>query len=611
MMQIPKNGKYFSQPNDSDSTGDIWASFGVDQSENEGRLRLGKRIILNTGTPDVSQITSTPVAFINNSASVFTFAGASNVGYAFKNDATMVGTFTRDTSTGYPATIDSTKSDAVFSNLATYVSAKSSGGTNVSLYKKTFSGNWAEITTGEPNASDVYTNMLATSSISGSSRTYMSSQWSKIISLDSADSVTTSSNYTLLLDSAVNPAAVITKIIPSDDRIFIPTLNLYGGAGYVYEWDGYSTNWQNSHRLETSGALAGIVFEGVPYIVDVEGKLLAWNGGTFKEVAKLNRENNKPLVYSTAYSSLNTRFIHPNGMTVVDGKILLLIDNKNADSTSSIEETIPSGVYEFDPKNPEKGLVHKYGLAIQKSNEIANSFGNVRIASAGALKNMAIPSIAATANGQFFIGAGYYTDATTTKYGIFYDDRNDTLQKSGYIITSKLQAEGSGGIASIKNNWQKIYTLYRKFLTSGDIIEVKYRTIDAPPVEATITWTSTTTFTTTTDVSSYWTSGTGGEVEVLQGIGAGRCSHLTSVVYSAGTYTCTVDQTYTGATGTAKARFQSWKKIKIINTQLDTSDETIINNVSNWIQFKVWMSWTGKNEIEKLVIINENSYPAK
>jgi hypothetical protein len=596
MITIPSNLKW-TQPNNSDILGDLWASFNLDTSSNEGRLRLGRRMILNTGTPDVSEITGVPINFINNTFAAFTFAGASNVGYAFKNDATMIGTFVKDVSSGAPATIDSTKSDAVLSGVNIYVSAKASASGTVSLYKKPPSSGWSEITTTEDNSLSSYTNMLC----SYATRLYMSNQYSKIISFDSADSPSYSGTYTVSVGlGAGDPRNCITQLLPADDRIFILCFNLYGGQGHVYEWDGSATSVNYDHRLESAGALAGLMFEGTPYIVDVNGCLLVWNGGTFTEVACLNRENNIPLVYSTAFSALNTRFIHPNGMTVVDGKIQLLINNLNADNGGTIEETIPSGIWEYDPKQPQKGLIHKESIAINKAADTISGYGQNRLPAVGALRNMNPVSTASGANGQVFVGSGYYTDATTTKYGVFYDDRNDTLQKSGYLVTTKVQAQGSDKGGALDNVWKSIRAFFRQMLTSTDKIMVKYRTVEVAPVEATITWTSTTTFTTTTNVSAY----VGYEVEVLNGVGSGHCSTITSVTGS-GTYTVTVEDTFTGASGTAKARFQYWKPVGTIQNQLYTHQSVPLGFTSSWVQFKVVMMFTGKDELEKLIVSNQ------
>jgi hypothetical protein len=92
-------------------------------------------------------------------------------------------------------------------------------------------------------------------------------------------------------------------------------------------------------------------------------------------------------------------------------------------------------------------------------------------------------------------------------------------------------------------------------------------------------------------------------VEVIQGVGSGKCSHITAISHGSGVYIVTVDETYTGATGTSKARLMKWKKCGIVQDVKDIADIPI-GETSGWIQLKVWMSWTGANELNELAIIN-------
>lgn len=135
---------------------------------------------------------------------------------------------------------------------------------------------------------------------------------------------------------------------------------------------------------------------------------------------------------------------------------------------------------------------------------------------------------------------------------------------------------------------------------------VKYRIAEDEPTEATITYTSTTTF--TVPASSFTTAPVAGdEVEILQGIGASRCAHITTVTGST-TLTVTVDETITGATSqTAVARFQTWKKLGSYSSQSDELYKLPIDKGNNsvWVQFKVWILWTGKDELYDLTISNK------
>ncbi len=602
MIQIPKQPNQFSlpiwdQPNDSDFNGTLYASFNIDTSENEGKLRLGKRLLLNWGTADDSNLNSYPVGFaiLQNTSGIFTVAG----GYVWQSTATYPSsTFARLVNgaggvSGSPTTCDSTYSDIATLGTTLYVSA----GNSTVVYYTTDGLTWSNFSIGSANSPHMMTSYAG--------NMYMTNAGNTVVSWNASRTP----GITLTLTDTT-----ITFLRSSSNRIWIGTINATG-KGYVHEWDGVSAQVTKSYRMEAQGALACVIKDDIPYIIDSNGALLVWNGGTFKKLEQFRRKNNKLLYNATSIK--NDRFVHPNGMSIVGGKIDILIDGRNADSNTppTVEETIPSGVWEYDP---DKGLIHKYSFGQTKSGGTIADFGQFRIAGAGAVAETNIFSTSAGRNGIFLCGATYYTDASSTTSGIFYDDSNDTLQKAGYFITTKLQAADENGGPSVQNAWGNVYTAYRKLLDSADKIAVKYRTYEQDFVEASITWTSTTTFTvlnSAVDVSSYWTSGVGGEVEIVNGVGGGKCSHITNAVNNAGTWTVTVDETYTGATGSARARFQIWKKLTAITYNNPTSsgvtfDQGSMGDLTNWVQFKVWMLFTGKDEIERMLIINNDTNPA-
>jgi len=249
----------------------------------------------------------------------------------------------------------------------------------------------------------------------------------------------------------------------------------------------------------------------------------------------------------------------------------------------------------------ETGWIHRTPISNYTSSVLA--YGQNRVSRVGALYIAKDDSAAATANGTMLLGAQIYSDATTTKEIIAYDDSNDAVQKYGYIVTSKIYSQ------NIQEAWQKIYARFKKLLDSGDSITIKYRVNDVAPTQATITWVDTDTFTTTTDVSAYVA---GDEVEILQGDGAGKCAHISSISVNAGTYTVNLDDTFTGVTtNTAKARFQKWVKAGVCTDQTVKWYNYPLGVSDTWIQFKVCMQFTGKNELDDLILINEPQQLAK
>ena len=129
----------------------------------------------------------------------------------------------------------------------------------------------------------------------------------------------------------------------------------------------------------------------------------------------------------------------------------------------------------------------------------------------------------------------------------------------------------------------------------------KYRTRRTEPVDFTITWTSTTTFTTTQ-------SGIveGDEITILQGKGGGRIAHVTGTpTFSSPNYTVTLDEAITGVSGTAKARLQKWKKIGIINNINRFYQEVGIGQPSTLIELKCAMLVTGEATIDEIILENK------
>jgi hypothetical protein len=601
MILFPKQSNAYTAPawnqsGDSDLNGSLWSSTNLDLSENDGRVRLGKRLLLATGTDDQADLTSYPIGFKfftdDAGGKNWTIAGGYiwNSVYSTGTGAGITGSWIKDTHTSLTDTVSSSRSDLEVFNNELYVT------TNNSIWYLTgASAGWTAIATlgssGSATTMTVYGGKL-----------YIG-YGSTVRSINADHTPNSTGAYTV---SVPDPDSYITFIRSAASRIWIGVVNNRLGKGYIYEWDGVSTQVTKAYRLESQGALACVVKDDIPYIMDCNGALLSWNGGTFVKLAKLNRVNNKLLLKTQ--SSLNERFIHPNGMSLIQGRINILINGQNGDGT--LEETIPSGIYEYDTA---RGLTQKHAIATAKVAGTVNDFCHTNLKGVGALTEYN-----STVENSFLVGASYYSDATTVKAGIFYNNlaSQAQIQRAGSFVTSKQFGTDQLGNAVVKANWDSFNTLYRNLLASTDKIVPKYRISEQDPVQATITWTSTTTFTVANAsvvVSNYWTAGIGGEVEILNGVGAGVCSHITGAVLNAGTWTVTVDEVHTGATGTAIARFQNWKKISVIDQTANNNEgqnSDTISESSIWIQFKVWMKFTGKDEIERLIITNTTNLPA-
>lgn len=578
--------KLWNQTNNSDVLGSLWTSFNLDLNTNQGKMRVGKRLVLNTNTSDTANL-GLPVSFRVLGSKIYALCDTR----LFQNGSAYPssGVFTAVAST--PTNFDKNYSDMEVFNRSLYITQGAS--TTVSTYD---GSSWSSFSAGS-NTSQV---RLLTAY---GARLYMTDGTNKIISWDTSNLVQTTGQWTLDF-SAGGDSQIITWMRSSANRIWIGTVNTLGGKGYIYSWDGSSSQATSSYRLEASGALACVIKDDVPYVIDSNGSLLKWNGGNFQKLTEFYRQNN--VLFNSILSRDTNRFIHPNGMTIVNGKVNILINGSNGNNGNTLEETIPSGVWEFDETIQSlgivgRGLTHKGSAGLSHSGDSITDYGQNRISRAGALTELNMQNTASTRNGTFLCGATYFTDATTTTNGIFYDDSNDTLQKAGYFITTKIYS------SDITNTWQSLYAKFRRLGSATDKIIVKYRTQENDPTEMTITWStvgaSTTTLTTTdTNIANY---AIGDEIEVTQGSGGGRCAHIVSIsAPSGGTYTVVIDEVFTGVTGTAKARFNQWIKMGSVINQTDNylNYQFKMAITSTWIQIKFFMILTGKKDLDELQI---------
>ncbi len=585
MIQLP-NQKTWTQNNKSSVLGSLQGSFNLDLQTNLGKVR-GTRMIQTTTQATNADMSSAPMAFRRWNGYIWTIAGTK------VHRTSPAGTyyprvpFILDTSTSSPTVIGVDSDMETFNNFIYVTGSEFGAGT----LRKGDSSSWS--TNGTALGAGFHG--LATF---GDRLYIVAASTRAVYSMNTSDSIATSGQYTLSLTNH-DGAAGITFIRASSDRIWIGLgASTSSRRGLIYEWDGSSNQATRSYRLEANTPKACVIKDDIPYVMDSNGRLLVWNGGTFTEIARLP-VNNK-ILKGLLGSGLGG-WIHPNGMSVIDGKVNILINNVLQNSGSPIEEFCPSGIWEYDP---EVGLYHKHSLSYTPvGTTTITDWGQNRLSEVGALTEMKTEDTDATANGTFLAGAKVFLTQSTTDCGVFINDTKDTTQKFAYFVTPELEAEG------ISDTFQKVFINIRKHLNSTDKAIVKYRISKQEPTEMTITWTSTTTFTTTdVNMANY---AVGDEVEITRGKGGGMCSHITVIALATGTYTVTVDETHTGATsGTASARLQKWIKLGSITDQVKTFEQFPVGVNANWIQYKVCFLWTGANEFERLTSVNTPSQKA-
>lgn len=591
-IQIPDKEKRFIQPNNSTNGGNLYSTFNCDFDSNGGVLQVAKKMLMNVSKDDVAEITDVPVGFryFNNGSNlaIYTIAGTANAGCVFSSLAASA-SFSKVATSGSPTTLDSSTCDieTAFGNL--YITSSSEG----KVYFLNGSNAWSSFSAGAAGS----TAMLCFSP--ALQRMFITKNGNQIQSFDSTHTVV-SPTATNALQLGTNE--VITFMRAVSNGLWIGTVNTLGGKGYMYFWNGSDTQVSTTgrYRLEAAGALACVIKDDVPWIVDSNGNLLKWNGGTFELLTGFYRKYKKQF-YNTA-QNLNIRWIHPNGIAIIDNLIHINVDLTNNDAASHAgtqEDCNPSGIWVYDPI--AKCLKHKYAFTLGKSATTPiKDYGQFRIRSAGGIGQLV--NTANISNGTILAGASVYKDASTFVPAIFYDDTADTIQKAASIVLPIINSEG------LSDMWGKAYAFHDMFANATDrmIVKVRHQNF-ATSLEGAISWLTTSSFSTALDLTNY---NKGDEVDILTGVGAGMPSHIKTKQKADGVWLITLDEVYLavvkGATSTA--RFVAWKKIGQFDDDED-ANQAPIDNAAARVQMKLWMQWTGVNELSRMVITNSVSKP--
>lgn len=579
--QFPAQGQNFTyiQTNRSDSIGSLWATMATDFQSDLETLRIAPRLMISTNTTDQANL-GTPIAFEYWDFTLWAIGGTR----VFSNTGAPNTGFTEDASTGAQTNYSSASDLAVFdsrlwasTDTGLYSKVGNGGGTGAWTLRT--SSNWLS------NADHILTYFPTFN------RLYYQPQAGIIGSIDTTNTIA-STAYTLNLPNGLGASCMVAN----EDYIWIGISGNSNGQppiAVVYQWDGISSAPTKIFSLKSRWVLAMTVYENIVYLIDGNGVLSKFNGYTFDEIGRLPFIPQQPVA----------DFVQRNGMlSTRNATIEVVVNNLNGDNLTTYEN-IPSGVWEWASKF---GFTQKNVFTyLENGSSDITDYGQNRISLPGAIFDVsALLPFVVGRNGSILVGADYYTDATTVTSGIFFDDINDTKQKKGYFITVWYFSD------EIQNKWNRLWTVFKRLTGATDSIVFKYRLYEEPPVVATITWTSTTTFTTTTDITAYapdapgFNGTTGGEVEILNGTGGASCAHITSVVDVAGTYTVTLDEEIVGVTnGTAVARFQKWiKMFPIVTGNIKSWEQFAINQNNTRICIKGCFTFTGEGEFDKFTI---------
>lgn len=605
MIRIPGNSKRFSQPNRGDALGSLWSTWNADLQDVLGALRVGDRLKLagKTGDSGLANLTTAPTAFTYFGSDVFCLSG-SRVFASNKGSPDMA--FAEDASTNAQTDYSADADDLCNFNGALVASNSAQG--------YLYSLNGPGLTWTQRSEMDFISVRVQLGYFRAFNRLYAMSSSNRVQSVDTSWNPSAQGSIYDLTLPAEDYGGSLQCMACGSDRIWLGMKMSLGAADdgqaanlcSVFEWDGISNQVTKEYKIPALGVMAIILDSDIPVIIDTEGIVRKYDGNGFKEVGRLPLRRGESLV--TGNSLWTQNFIHPKGLVLTkDATLLALINNRTQfgfTGNTGTYEALPSGVWEFDMAGSAS---HRHPLsATPVSSASATDYGQNRVNRIGSLAYLKYPSVTSYGATQLFAGAEYYSDATTTVDGIFMQAPFPTGQensypegvKYGYAVTPFLQS------SQAQDSWLAAFVMHRR-LSSGDSISVKYRTVRMPPVEFTLTWAATDSFTTATDLSAY----VGWEVEVLQGDGSGKCAHISTVTGS-GPFTVTLDDGFAGVgTSTAMARAVNFTKASAVGGTIAEIDRFKVGATSPRLQVKVCLEATGDAEMESLSIANGNQQP--
>jgi len=381
----------------------------------------------------------------------------------------------------------------------------------------------------------------------------------------------------------------IIWIRATDRYVFFGTRNINAGRGKIFQYD-LVNEAILGYEIGGNISLAACVKNNIVYSVDDLGVAYKFNGDGFAEIGRLPIYYLQREVPAARWNDGNTplHMVHHRGMDVIDGKLHILL-NAGGSNGSYVFEQFPSGVWVL---NEETGNFYcKYRL----NKSLTGAFGESNIQNSGFMfpRNQ----------NSFFAGwASFLTSNMRVA------SPNLTSAGVGRFITPKIYSP------DIQSKWAALWALFKKFENATDKMIVKYRiqerfktffsaSTSIPILTGTCLWTNGTTFTSNNDLSL---AQAGDEVEITYGDAAGLTAHISTISEAGGTYTVTLDETFTVTGGnTSGFSVMNWTKIESFSSTNPPQYHEFHMDIpaSEWIQFKVELRGTPYSpEIDDLIL---------
>lgn len=654
-FRIPSTSRQLSQLNNSDVTGNLYATRNIDLDE-EGYIKLASSM--------VSVYSVDNDADFRNVNSIFHGSNLYFVGTdLFRSDQlSLKPTFTNVTATDTTPPSPGAEEDGVYFNNTEVVS-------DGDTLKYNASGTWTTISGTPTSASAAVPSPVA---VFPAQNSMLFARANKVARINTS--------WAVAVTLTLPPEYIIVSMDVNGNYAYIGTRHIENGEAALFLWTGINTTNDGSYGAGTYEVSSVRKYGSSVAIMNSLGQLMQFNGSGFTELAAL------PVYFTRsnwADASNNNNNIGSRGM-VVDGDLIYLIfTTKIEDIETMALPNMIGGIWCYDPR---VGLYQKHSITnnivlsdesvdtadINTTTDVitvsgivvpptgspvfagqSNTMGGVmkdrwyyvikvtdttcKLAETyeDALLGTSVNITSATDGNDFYFikqydyGIGLTEDSqsailvlnnvesrsgetgrilftsevpTTTAIGTNKWRAMITCPKirnAGYFVTPKMFADGTS------DNFNSMTLRFRP-LSYGDKIVVKYRITEKKTFPAmprsqingdnTVTWTSSTVFTTPTTPSEMYYDFSeveiGDEVEVINGAGAGFIAHVASISVSGFQYTVTLDEAnpFILANDQSMVKIDNWKVLDTIDSTFEDVQKTVsVDDASGWCQFKVYM----------------------
>lgn len=461
-FSLPDDKGQYSQPNRSDSVGDVFMTYGIDLDKGRVEVSSGvKKLVNNDDNVDFSGYAASIGKYVGaGSDKIFAISD-----FAFSaGDTTPLGTWSKETAGSEPDSGNTIMDSTLFDGLFLVSEAA-----DIKSWNGTTWASWWQTTLGQ-SALDLGRRHLLWVGADGNLY-IVDVDGTKVYRVTPTGTVTKTGAGTLDLSAT---SYEITCAVTNSTRSWIGTKSLVGEDAAIIEWDmSPSASTANKyHKVNAKNVVCIAIYNDIPIAILSTGKAKYFNGVSFVD---FDRQMQFPVPEGYEMAE-DDDFIHPNGWAIIDDLPHFLVAG-NVEGTDGAENGayyFPSGVWCLDPNI---GLYHRFALGAGLSTQ--EDYGQMRINKVGALYSLQ------SSDSKFLASYEYYDATGASKSTLVYHDAANTKPSRGFLMTAYKY--------SFRELWKTV-ELFHKNLATGEKIRVYSRGEKTDVIGKQGVWSSTTKF---------------------------------------------------------------------------------------------------------------------